>query len=361
MIEVDVVRSDKADTWNNLVERSPYASAYHLWEWGEALSSTYKHQRYYLATTQNGDVSGILPLIHVKSRLFGNRLISLPFCEHGGPLADPRLKDEETRRVIEGLLDATNNLARALGVEYVEIRNPQASVMQDLHCAQGYSAFQKYTTFKIDLAREQKELWSSLHQRARNKVRKAVKSGVEVEEADGVQRLKDYYKLYLKTQRRHGSPPHGYKLFEKLYDAYQPKGKMKILLAEHQGKPIAGLINFHHNKMIFGWDSVGDAEHRRFHPTNLLLWNTVEWGVKNGYRTFDLGRTRRATTVYRFKSGWGGKETYLKDYVYFVGSNNTEFPDPEQTRYRYLSKLWGLVPTSLSKKIGPKIIGGIAL
>ena len=359
MIEVNILVASKADEWNDLVERTPYASAYHLWEWGEALSSTYGYQKYYLTATHNHEVVGLFPLVHVKSRIFGSRLISVPFCEYGGPLADPGLDDQETQLVIEALLDATDKLARTLKVQYVETRNPSLEVTRDSITVKGYRNVRRYVTFRVNLAMELEELWSNLHKKTRNAIRKAMKRGVEAKDVKGTEELESYYQLYLQTQRRHGTPPHSYTLFERLHDAFGVKGKIKMLLAEYRGRPIAGVMTFNHDKTIFWWNNVTDTKHRSLNPTNLLLWNMFEWGVQNGYHTLDLGRTRKGTTVYRFKSGWGGRETYLRDYVYFLSSKEKELPDPLQRRYRYLSKVWFFMPTSLVKKIGPKIRGGI--
>jgi hypothetical protein len=91
------------------------------------------------------------------------------------------------------------------------------------------------------------------------------------------------------------------------------------------------------------------------------LWNTAEWGAKNGYRALDLGRTREGTTMYFFKNGWGGQEIGLQDNVYFLDSKKRELPDPAQRRYEYLSKIWGFIPTGLAERIGPRIVSGIAL
>lgn len=361
MIRVNVLGSNKADEWNSLVERVPDSRVYHLWEWGEVLSSTYGYQRYNLAITQNDDIFGILPLLHIKNRLFGNRLISLPFCEYGGFLTDIRLNNKETGQVVHALLNATKRLSRTLGVEYVEIRNPYATVTQDLFPIWGYDNFQRYIVFKVDLAKEPNELWRNLHKKTRNAVRKAMKSEVETTEIKDAEQLKAYYKLYLQTQKRHGSPPHDYALFEKLYEAFRVKGKIKILLAEHRGKYIAGIIVFSHHQTIFWWNNVTDTKHRSLNATNLLIWNVIERGAKKGYRIFDLGRTRRETTIHRFKKRWGGQEIPLLDYVYFLNLKERGLPDPTQARYRYLSKLWFFLPVNLAKRIGPKIISGIAL
>lgn len=357
VIEVGVLTSVNADKWNFLVERNSYATPYHLYEWGEALSSTYRYQRYHLAITQSDNIIGILPLIQIKSRIFGNRLISLPFCEYGGPLVDVELGSEEIRRVTEALLDAATQLGRTLGAGYVENRG--CLMAREFPDVEGYNNFQRYVTFGINLEKELDELWSGLHRSTRYGARKARKSGVEIEELEEVRQLKDYYQLYLETQKRHGSPPHKYALFKNLYNALKTKGKIKVLLANYHGKLIAGLIVFHHNKTIFAWNNVCSTQHRRLNPNNLLIWNVIEWGVRKGHRRLDLGRTRTGTTIHVFKRRWGGQEIPLQDYVCFL--RKRELPDPEQKRYRYLSKVWSFMPTSLTKKIGPKIASGIVV
>jgi len=357
VIKVGVLASLNADKWNVFVERNSYATPYHLWEWGEALSSTYKLQRYYLAITKNNEITGILPLIRVKSLLFGDRLISLPFCEYGGPLVDVGLSSDEIRLVTEALLDAANQLARTLRVEYVEIRGSlMAGESTDV---KGYKNFQRYVTFGINLEKELDGLWSGLHRSTRSPIRKAMRSGIEIKELEEVRQLEDYYQLYLETQKRHGSPPHKYELFKNLYEALNVRGKIKVLLANYHGKLIAGLIIFLHNRTIFAWNNVTGTQHRGLNPTNLLIWNVIEWGVRKGHRIFDLGRTRRGTTIHVFKRRWGGQETHLQDYVCFLREN--VLPDPEQEKYRCLSKVWSFMPTSLTEKIGPKLASGIAL
>ncbi len=64
---------------------------------------------------QDGAIVGVLPLVHVKSRLFGNTLISTPFCVYGGPLA----LDRETAAALE---NAGCSLMRRTGARAVEFR-----------------------------------------------------------------------------------------------------------------------------------------------------------------------------------------------------------------------------------------------
>ena len=359
MIEVGAVGPKDACEWNRLVKESLHTNFYHLWEWGEVQFSTYRYQRYYLVARQNGNLTGALPLMYVRSRLFGNRLISVPFCGYGGPFVHQTLSDEEKGPVIDKLLSATDRLAASLGVKYVEIRGATSKVAVDILRNPNYTSFQEYVTFRINLTQPVEVLWRNLNKKTRNATRKAMKKGVEVVEAKSVEQLRVYYTLYLKTQKRHGSPPHAFALFKNLFDTFHRGGRMKITLAEYRGKPIAGNMTFYWNKMIYWNSNVTDTAHRHLNPTNLLLWKTIKCGSEDYNKLFDLGRTRPNTTIHHFKKGWGGKETRLLNYMHFSGDVKMP-PDPSQGKYVYLSKLWSLIPTSASSRLGPRIISGLA-
>lgn len=358
-MNVRVLGAEMADEWNRLIYQSSHASVYHLWEWGEVLSSTYGYQRYYLGALKNGALVGVFPLIYVKNTFFGGRLISLPFCEFGGPVADAGLDNDSMENVLKELLIAGDRLGESLGVRSVNVRTFSRSVPRQLFNYTGYKRVRTYVTFRINLARPVNVLWRDLNKKTRNAVRKAVKRGVKVLEVTGKDLLDAYFMLYLKTMKRHGSPPHAYKFFQKLYDVFYPKGQIKAMLAEYEGKPIAGVLLFYMGETIYLKSNVTDKKYRSLNPTNLLLWKTIESGATSGYKFFDLGRTRPNTTIYRFKKGWSGREERLDDYVFFLGKEKVP-PDPMQRKYVFLSRLWSLMPMAVSRLAGPSIISRMA-
>jgi FemAB-related protein (PEP-CTERM system-associated) len=354
-----VFECNDASKWNLLLEDNPSANAYLLWEYGEALCQTYPYKRHYLACDSSGSINGALPLIHIKSRLFGNRLISLPFCEYGGPIFKSGLAQQEVADVWESLLNAGIDLTSKLEADYIELRQPSLDELTLID--KNFERLQSYVTFRTDLTKDEKELWSSLDKKTRNAVRKAQKSRLEIDEAKGPDQLKEYFVLYLKTQKRLGSPPHSFKLFLNLFSAFSTNKKIRMFIARHEGVPIAGITVFLHGNSVFWWNNVSDTEHRSLNPTNLLLWHTMQWAVDDGYKLMDLGRTRKPSTIYDFKSRWGGEEKPLKDYVRFMSAGKKNLPDPSQRKYQFLSAIWDLLPVAVTRRIGPRIIQGIGL
>ena len=70
--------------WDAFVYREPTATFFHLSGWQNVVESVYGYDTYYLAAVSANRIVGVLPLAHVRSRLFGNALISNAFCVYGG-------------------------------------------------------------------------------------------------------------------------------------------------------------------------------------------------------------------------------------------------------------------------------------
>ena len=108
--------SDRAD-WNAFVKAQPFAEIYHRYEWRSLLENVFGHQCHYLmARGPSGDVKGVLPLSHLKSRLFGSFLVSIPCFNYCGVLSD----DAEIR---ESLVAAAASLGKRIGSGHVELRH----------------------------------------------------------------------------------------------------------------------------------------------------------------------------------------------------------------------------------------------
>lgn len=358
-IQVRIAKESDRQLWNTFVENHPLATPYHLWEFGTALSDAYGYARYYLIAENSYSVVGVFPLIYIKSALFGNKLISLPFCEYGGPLVDHFTKSSKTIEKV--LLFSALTLASNLDVDYVEIRNPSLSVHANDVLRLGYIRRSAYVTFHINLEQGLTSLFQNLKSNIRRPLRKALSNKLlSIISVTNYDALACLYDLYLCAQKKHGTPPHSYTLFRKLFNSFNNSDKVKMLIVVHDGEPIAGFIFWFFNKKIYYWMGFLRYEKRHLYPTHLAFWYAIEYGIKNRFTTFDLGRTRKNDPIYFFKSRWMGVEKPLVDYLYFR-SERRNLPDPAQKKYRILSNFWSLLPLAVSKHLGPKVIRCIGL
>jgi len=346
------------DLWNNFVSADSHACVYHLWEWGDALYKTYNLRRRYLAVKEDQRIVGVLPTFYIRGLFFADKIVSLPFCEYGGPLLADYSDQSMAKGVLMMLMKNVYEMGEKLKIDYIELRQPPTSFSTFFSFA-GFEVLRRYVTFKVDLTVSESEIWRNLDGRTRRHVKKAMRIGTEVKDVD-VDSLKHYYALYLRTQKKLGSPPHSYAFFRNVYEGFVPRGLLRMLLAVYEGKPIAGIMVFCFNGKLYWWNNVLDRKYASLDPTDLLLWHLIRWGVENNFRVLDLGRTRPENTgVYHFKSGWGGQEISLEDYVFLA--RDAEIPDPLQRKYLFLSKLWSLLPQPVACKTGPHVISKIGL
>ena len=82
---------DDGTAWDAFVAGDPDSSFCHLAGWREVFTDVLGHQCLPLAAVgDDGAWLGILPLVQVRSRLFGRYLVSVPFLNYGGPLGGLR-------------------------------------------------------------------------------------------------------------------------------------------------------------------------------------------------------------------------------------------------------------------------------
>ena len=116
--ELVVKRLDDSDhaRWDSFVRQSPDGTFYHLAGWRRLFEEELQHDTHYLYCESGGEIVAVLPLARVKSWLFGDALISVPFLVYGGPIAI-------NEQALDKVLQAARNLAEELGVDYLELRN----------------------------------------------------------------------------------------------------------------------------------------------------------------------------------------------------------------------------------------------
>ena len=106
-----------SDEWDAFVRGQPHWTAYHLSAWQRVCAEVLGHDTIYLEARNAGSsaLQGVLPLVRVKSRVFGHFLVSIPFVNYGGPLGS----DE----AIRSLVQHATTMATRDGVDLLELRS----------------------------------------------------------------------------------------------------------------------------------------------------------------------------------------------------------------------------------------------
>ena len=75
-VEIRTLSGVTDQTWDQYVRSHPDGSLFHEGAWLASVASAYKHPSILLQASSGGKVTGVLPLHHVKSMLFGSRMVS---------------------------------------------------------------------------------------------------------------------------------------------------------------------------------------------------------------------------------------------------------------------------------------------
>jgi FemAB-related protein (PEP-CTERM system-associated) len=342
-LEVSLAGPDQDAAWDAFVRASPGGDHCHLTAWRRVVERAYGHSSFYLWAREDGVPRGVLPLVHLRSRLFARRLVSMPFLDDGGACA-------EEPAVARALADEAVRLAHRLRVDVLDLRHRRPSGL-DLapHGAK--------VTFRLDLIGGASALWARLDAKVRNQVRKGQKSGLAVEWTgrDGVA---DFYDVFAVNMRDLGSPVHDRRFFEALLGELPDEAGLAIV--RHDGRPIAGAVCLSFRETVHvPWASSLRA-FRGLCANNVLYWEIMSRASEEGRRWLDFGRSTRGSGTYHFKRQWGAREEPLHWQCLTRGSGNGALIDSSEGRYGLAARVWSRLPVALTRLVGPAIRGHLS-
>lgn len=329
--------------WNTFVESCAGRTNYHQYGWRKVIEESFGHRTHYLVAREDeGRICGVLPLAHLKSALFGNFLVSLPFFNYGG-----LLYSEEGAAA--ALLESSRRLRDELGAEHVELRHlytPQ----------QGLPARNHKVTMLLELAESVEAQWQRLDPKVRNQVRKAEKTGLSVLTGQ-LELLDGFYRVFCRNMRDLGTPVYPERFFRQVLESF-PEAT-RIISVQREGKTIAaGLLSWYADTLEVPWAS-SIRDYRELCPNNLLYWEAIRFAIGHGFARFDFGRSTPGEGTFRFKKQWGAEPHQLHwNYLVSAGQPLPEL-SPSNPKYRLAIGIWQRLPLALTNLLGPPIVRNI--
>lgn len=296
------------------------------------------HDSFWLvARDPDGVAQGALPLVHVRSRLFGNYLISMPFLNYGGPVGTPAAQ--------LSLLQAAQGLAADHGVDLLETRNRHVIEGSDL-----VENIRKLTVVK-DLPAGRDELWEQgIKAKVRSQVRRPMKEGMEIH--FGPELLDGYYEVFARTMRDLGTPVLPRRFFESILAAFGDDAIVAVVVLGDE--PVAaGFGLAWRGEFEITWAGAS-REHAKKAPNMLLYWGLMEECVRRGYDTFNFGRCTPGSGTHRFKKQWGSEDQPLP-WLQWSPSGVASTPNPDSGKFQLATRVWSRLPVGLTNVIGPRV------
>ncbi|MBS1139937.1 MAG: hypothetical protein H6R13_1390 [Proteobacteria bacterium] len=335
---LDPSDAETAARWDAFVYASKEATFFHRAAWQKVIREVFRHPTYFLYTERDGEIEGVLPLAHIKSFLFGNSLIALPFAVYGGVLGN----SPESVSVLEQEAQA---LARKLDVDHMEFRNTQPRHVdwpsQDL-----------YVTFRKEIHPDVEANMLAIPRKQRAMVRKGINNALKSVIDTNSNR---FFALFADNVHRHGTPALPKSYFDTLLRVFGKDCEILTVTTE-DGQPLSSVLSFYFRDEVLPYYAGDDESARHFAANDFKYWELMRRSCERGLRVFDYGRSKKGTGPYSFKKNWGFEPQQLYYEYCLYKRDSIPQNNPSNAKYKLFIEAWRRMPIGLANLLGPHIV-----
>jgi FemAB-related protein (PEP-CTERM system-associated) len=340
-VMVRTLDDSSAPAWDAFVASAPGGTFFHRAGWARVIRSAFGHRVHYVYTEQDGAITGVLPLAQVKTLLFGNMLISVPFCVYGGPIA----ADAGSAAALEA---HAAQLLRQTGASAIEFRHREPvagdwTERPDL-----------YVTFRKAMTADDDKNMKAIPRKQRAMVRKGIQNGLRSISGRETSVL---HRIYAESVRNLGTPVFSKRYFDILAEVFRDCSDVVTILDNDQ--PIASVMNFYFRDEVLPYYGGGAFAARGRAGNDFMYWEVMRRAAARDCRIFDFGRSKLGTGAFAFKHNWGFEPEKL--CYRFKLAPGASIPDynPMNPKYRMFIAAWKRLPIPVANVLGPPIVRGL--
>lgn len=341
-VTVRAATASDAAAWDAFVAGSEEGTFFHRFAWGPVIEESFGHPAHPLLAERGGRITAVLPLVHKRSRLFGDQLISNAFCSYGGVAA----ADEASRHALE---EAAMALGERLDVGSVEFRNLRPR-RHDWHAKR-----ETYARFRRAIPGDEAAIIKAVSSKGRrHELKKSLKQGLRFERHDDVATFHD---VLAESYRNLGTPIYAKRYFQNLLAAFGDAFEVSVVLGPDGA--LAATMAFFDKGDVHPYYTGGRAAARQCQANDFLFLRLMLRGLERGCPIFDFGRSKFGTGSFDYKGHWGFKPEALNYEYKLVRDAAPPDLNPLNPKYRLMIAAWKRLPLWLSKRLGPPIVGQV--
>lgn len=339
-IRIELVGPQGAADWDDYVNRADAASAYHLFEWSNVIASVFGHESHYFAARESsGRICGVLPSVRLRSVLFGDFLVSMPYFNYGGVVADNETIGIE-------LTQTAAKHAADLGVSHLELRH-SAPI-----CPEWPVRTDKVAMY-LRLPDSAEALGKQLGSKLRSQIKRPAREGATCV-SGGAELLDEFYAVFARNMRDLGTPVYPRAFFAAILGAFASQARLFVVRL--RGSPVAAaLVIGHRGHLEIPWAS-SLREANAIGVNMLLYWHVLEYACERHYQVFDFGRSTLDAGTYRFKKQWGAQPHQLYWHYWIRGGGAPPMLNPSNPKYRLAVATWQRLPLAIANRLGPLLV-----
>ncbi len=330
-----------AAAWDGFVLASPQATFFHRSGWQRLMREVFRHDTHYLYAHSGNRITGVLPLVHVRSLLFGKSLSSLPFAAYGGVAAE----DADSAALLQQQAEA---LARQLRVEHLELRHLERR-------NPGWPEQDLYVTFRKPILPDLDANMQAIPRKQRAMVRKGARNGLTSQLDADTHR---FFALYSDNVHRHGTPALSRRYFDELRHEFGPDCEV-LTVAGPDGRPLSSVLSFTFRNEILPYYAGDDLAARDLAANDFKYWELMRRACERGLTLFDYGRSKRGTGPFAFKKNWGFEPQPLHYEYRLYKRDAVPQNNPSNAKYRLMIEAWRRLPLGFANWLGPIVVRGL--
>ena len=329
--------------WDAYVARTPGASFYHRFGWKGVNEDMLDHRAAFLAAVGDDQtITGIFPLVQVKSFLFGNIACSMPFVNYGGPVAD-------TPEAEQALLAEAKRVCDDWNVEFLEIRSKR-------HLGDALPVNEHKVSMTLELQPDPDVLWNAFKTGQRQEIRKGYKNGLTAKFGGG-ELLDHFYEVMADSWRQLGTPFYRKTYFARIVKVFGDDLRLCVVYAGD--RPAAAAFDGIQGGTVEGMWLGSRGEYRRQNVGYVLYWELIKHACEQRFARFHLGRSSVDSGGEAFKKKWNATATPL--YWHYLLRTRKEMPqiNVNNPKYQRAIEMWRRLPLAVTRVIGPPIARSI--
>ena len=346
-MEVVVIDGVWEESWDKMINEHPLGSVFQHSSFKRVIIHTFSHTKpYYIALIdRKGDITAGIPLFLVRSRLTGNRLVSLPFVYYSDPLI-------KSKGEYDQLFARISEIFMREKASYLEIKTRSSAPL--LNKVSNMVPVFCHKAHLLNLTESIDDIWGKFHRTCiKQKIRRAKSGDITIRSAISQEDIVSFWRLLVRTRKRLGLPPNNCDYFKNIWKYLGFLNLTDFLIAEKEGKIIGGLNIFKFKDTIYLGHIASDVRFQASGLDQFLVWKAINIGVQGSYKLLDMGKTFAFSSgLATYKKRWGAVEQEAPSFYYpcqrGIASHNNE----KRKSYKIMSFVWQNIPDRLSRIVG---------
>jgi FemAB-related protein (PEP-CTERM system-associated) len=337
-MDIHKLKPEDRSRWDEYVAGNPTATIFHMAGWKSIMEGVFGLRTQFIYATEAGEMMGVLPLVEIKSRVFGHHFTSLPtaICSQSGAAA-------------QELAEFAKNLVIKTNARYILLRDSYHDWPLD-----GFGTSDEHCASVIELPENLEDYYAALDKNRRRQIRLGEKHGLIHSYDNGL--LTSFYPVYLRAMRERGTPPFNFRFFSEVFEKFS--NQFQLILVSTGESPISGGIVGNHRETTFcTWSGIL-SQYYKIYVSQTLFYNTIQYAHRRGSHRIDLGRSMRGSGAHAYKKAWNSITVPLFQQYFVNGDGNPPAVGGRKAEgpiSRLMMEVWKRMPLSLTEQIGPAL------